>query len=367
MIRLAALLSILILTGCTLAQQGAFDLESYGKRSAPSSLAGNGSTDDTVALQALIDAAVAAGPMSELVIPPGMFRVSHLDINGANGLSITQKGLILGMDSGSYESVVTIRNSSDVQWHGKLWISARHNPGYACGLAVYANGTQASNMDLYNPAIVGAAVAMRFGRASEPHDLVSEITVHGGFTYGCPTAVEAYGTQTVLSFVGSKLISNLLGGGDGWGNLPQYTIRAFGAHVSVSGGCVQHNQTTDGACLAVEPISDPTYGNNYGTIQVFSANMETAARLGLAQNTLFVPSPAAGSGGINIQGGFGYHSQNAFPFIETESAFSGRITLGSGCNFYAPAQRTYPNMTAHGGASISVEAGAFGHNFQSPP
>lgn len=36
MIRLVALLAIIILTGCTLAQQGAFDLESYGKNSAPS-------------------------------------------------------------------------------------------------------------------------------------------------------------------------------------------------------------------------------------------------------------------------------------------------------------------------------------------
>ena len=31
MIRLSALLAILLLTGCTLAQQGAFDLEKYGK------------------------------------------------------------------------------------------------------------------------------------------------------------------------------------------------------------------------------------------------------------------------------------------------------------------------------------------------
>lgn len=74
MIRLAALLAILILTGCTLAQQGAFDLESYGDGSTAKSFGSveGGILDAAPTFQAQLNAIAACGGV--LDIPSGVYR-----------------------------------------------------------------------------------------------------------------------------------------------------------------------------------------------------------------------------------------------------------------------------------------------------
>ncbi len=78
MIRLAALLAILILTGCTLAQQGAFDVKSYERGHVAQSLTGtvgDGVTDDIEAIQDAYNALAASGG-GDLRLGEGTFLIS---------------------------------------------------------------------------------------------------------------------------------------------------------------------------------------------------------------------------------------------------------------------------------------------------
>lgn len=90
MIRLAALLAIIVLTGCTLAQQGAFDLESYGKTQQAASFTGDGATDQTAALQSAIDGIPNRGTL----ILQGTFLISNELVLGASNVTIKGPALI---------------------------------------------------------------------------------------------------------------------------------------------------------------------------------------------------------------------------------------------------------------------------------
>jgi hypothetical protein len=265
--------------------------------------------------------------------------------------------------------VVSIRNSTDVTLSGNVKISGVYNASYSAGLAVYSdNGAGCSLVNVWNPVIVGVRCAYRFGRATESNVLISEINILGGYTYGTPTACEAYGVNTVVSFSSTDLLANALGGdvsrGDAfWSGLPQYTVRAFGATVLVSGGEAQHSETSTGACLVVEPIADAG-GNYYGSIYTSNVQIESAARLGLAQNTLAVGTPLAGSGVLSIQGGGGYHASNSFPFVDMSAAsFTGKVAIGGRANFFAGVARSQPNVSCAGLANVYIEDDVFGTNF----
>ncbi len=72
MIRLAALCAILVLTGCTLAQQGAFDVSKYGAPATPSFIPDDG-MDDSATIQAALNALPASG--GTLHLPPGVYNI----------------------------------------------------------------------------------------------------------------------------------------------------------------------------------------------------------------------------------------------------------------------------------------------------
>jgi hypothetical protein len=322
---------------------------------------GDGTTDDTAAFAAWIARAKTIG---HGVIPPGTYRVSSIVIDGANGLSIDWHGLVVGMTSGTYDAVLTIKNSSDITIVGRPAISGQYNSGYSCAVALYTdNATQITNVNLHNFALTATKLAYRIGRSSETDALVSEISVFGGFTYGCPSVVEAYGVNTFASFIGCNLISNSLGGNAAWQALPQYTVRGFGSNMCIVGGEVQHNQTTVNAALCIEPVTNATYGNKWASIVVSDCAIEAASRLGLAQNTLGVATPAASTGNLIIKGCRGYHSGNLFTFVELGTGFTGKVIIGSGCDFYAGTSRTFANVNANANCHIHVDDDAFGTNF----
>lgn len=316
-------------------------------------------SDETTKVQNAVDYAIAT---SKKLLIERQVRVSSLDFNGANGLTILQIAPIYGLTTGSYDAIIKLRNSSDVTWDG-LWLVGQYNTGYTCAFTAYTdNATQASNITIGLHAITSTKLAFRFSRSTEANALVSEITVHGGFTYGCPNVVEAYGTQTFVSFNGSNLMSNSLGGDAGWQAITQYTVRAFGSQVLISGGEVQHNQTTTGATFTLEPITDATYGNAFGTIICQGAAVESASRLGLMQNTLGVATPLAGSGALSISGCFGYHSQNLFTFVDAIASYTGRIQIKDN-NFYCGTPRTLATITCAGNANVYCDDESFGTNF----
>ena len=301
-----------------------YNVRAYGAK-------GDGNTDDTAAIQAAINASLPSGV---LYIPPGFYLVGQLVVSGANTYIIDDQGVLVGRSSGTFDSVLTIKNSTAVVVSGALVISGSYNVGYACGLAVYTdNATSATDMSFASIGIVGCQLATRWGRSTEVSPTISEITVYGGYTFGCPSVVQVWGTQTVITFQGTDLIAEFNGGNSAWQALPQNTIRCFGGTVNVNGGEVLCPEVTTGADMVVEPIADPVNGHNYGVISVDNAVCESAKSSAVAQNTLSVTSPAAGVGYIRLTGCYGFHSQDLFAFIQTASDYTGTVSL-SGCNFY---------------------------------
>jgi hypothetical protein len=321
---------------------------------------GDSQADDTAAINQTF--ALAAKTGKSVWVSPGFYRVSTLVIEGANGLNVWLDGDIVGRTTGEYDAVLTIRNSANVFLGGRLALSCQYNPGYACAVAIYSElHNQAANIQISGFAISGARLAFRFGRPESSGSLVSEIVILGGWTYGCPSVVAAFGSQTVISFVGAMLISNHLGGDAAWRALPQFTIRSVGAAVQVVGGEVQHNQVATDATLCIEPVLDPTYGNVWGSIFVCDAAVESASRLAISRNPRNM-RPVAGSGIIHLTDCWGYHSADDFALIETDAAFDGRIYL-RGNNLYAAHPRSKPNIRCLGAADIEIDAGSFGRNF----
>lgn len=321
---------------------------------------GNLAVDETAKVEAAVDYALSTS--GHLLIDSNV-RLSEMVIDGANGLTIWQKGLIVGLTSGTYNSVATIKNSSDVTWINPR-ISAQYNADYGSGIALYTDdASQCTNITLISPAISGALIAYDVGKLSIPDALVSEISIVGGFTYGCPNGLRALGTQCFVNLIGSQLLVNSLGGDAAWQAIVQNALLCYGANVVVNGGEVQHNQTAGGATFLLEPIIDAVYGHNYGSVFVVGAAIESASKLCIAQNTVGA-TPVAGSGVLSLQSCFGYHSADAFPFVDLASTFTGKIAVGGGSKFYCGTPRTQPTVIAAGDAQLFVDEDAFATNFQ---
>ena len=82
---MAALLTLL---ACAAAQAATFNVKDYGA-------VGNGTTDDTKAIQSAVDAAIKAGAGNTVLIPAGTYLVGKgpLDIEHSQGLTLTGAGV----------------------------------------------------------------------------------------------------------------------------------------------------------------------------------------------------------------------------------------------------------------------------------
>jgi hypothetical protein len=322
---------------------------------------GDGVADDTVAIQAAITYAKTTG--ASLTIE-GNYKVSKIVFDTCNGLSVYCAGAIIGLSSGSYESVLVVKNSSDVTFHGRLSVSASYNTGYTSAIAVYTdNSTQASLLQFNNVSCIGAKLGWKFGRSTEPDPLISEITVTGGYLYGCPSAIEVIGTQSVVSFVGCQIITGTNGGSGAWLSLPRITVKSIGSLVTITSGECLITDVTSGALLQIEPITSATYGNQYGNIILTNVVVESASQYVLITNPSAIGTLVSGKGFVQFTNCFGYHAGNSFAMVNAAADYSGKIIF-RGCNFYAGVARSQPNISALGNlCDIWVDDYSFGVNF----
>lgn len=322
---------------------------------------GDGSTDDTTKVQAAINYAITTSKHLRL---PGQYKVSKVVFDGCNGLLVECSGNLFGATSGTYEAVLVIKNSSDVTFTGRLGVSAMWNSDYTSAIAIYTdNGTQANNLHLDGLSPIGARLGWKIGRTSEPDALVSEITIKGGFLYGCPSAVEAIGSQTVVSFVGSQLITGTNGGSGAWLTLPRVGVKSVGAYINVVGGEVLMTDVTTGNLFQVEPSASVAFGNMYGNVIVDGVVMESASPYCAIANPNSIGSLVAGKGFFSLKGCGGFHSQNAFSMINIAADYTGKVVVLRN-NFYAGVARTFGNIFCSGtSAEIWMDDVSFGKNF----
>lgn len=292
--------------------------------------------------------------------------VSQAVVNGASGLTIHSTGSLTGLSTGTYDAVFTIKNSSDVTVTGRLPVSGAYNTGYACAVACYTdNSTQAAKLNLQNIITVGAQLGWRFGRSTEPGALISEITVNGGYSYGCTSLFAAYGTQTVVDVIGYQAISDLGSNPAGWSSLARIVAQVYGANLRFTGGEFILADVTTGVGALIQPIADPVNGNQYGSISLNGVEIECASQWCLIQNPSSIGSLVAGMGGLSMTGCKGVHTQNLFPMVQvSDSAFPGTIKIDSSNKFFCTAARTIANVNCSGTTcDVYVDDGAFGKNF----
>ncbi len=90
MVRSIVLIVILAMTGCALAQNESFVLESYGKTKTASLVSG-GVTDNTTEIQAMIDAQYAAGG-GTVDLPAGAYAVTGLTMHWNDKVTVNLRG-----------------------------------------------------------------------------------------------------------------------------------------------------------------------------------------------------------------------------------------------------------------------------------
>lgn len=324
---------------------------------------GDKTTDDTAAIQSAINWVKANSQVTTLSII-GDFKVTQIVFDTFSGHSVYSAGVLIGATSGSYDAVMVVKNSSDVTFTGRLVVSAAYNTGYSAAIAVYTdNGTQASTLQFHGVSCSSAALGWRFGRTTEPDALISEITVEGGYLYGCPSAVECIGTQTVVSFVGMQLITGTNGGSGAWLTLPRVCVKSIGAYVTLTSGEALMTDVTNGVLIQMEPIVSATFGNQYGHVIVMGTQIESASQYANITNPSSIGSIIPSRGLLMIKGSGGYHSQNSFAMVNVAPDFPGRIVIKE-CDFYAGVARTLPNIYCPTQTcDVWVDDTSFGYNF----
>lgn len=323
---------------------------------------GNGSTDDTAAVQAAINYAIAT---SKNLWLEANFAVSKVTLATTGGLTIYGAGNLIGLGASALEAVLVIKNIADVTINGRLGVGATYNTNYACGVAIYTDNVTAAQVMNLNLTVTGAQVGFKFGRTTEPEGIVSELMVSGLSTYGCPTPVEINGFETVVNFVGCTIRSDLGSNPGGWSALPRIGIHNIGGAVIQTCGELLMTDTTAGALIKMEPITDAVNGNQYGTTVINGVAVESASQYAVIANPGAIGSLVAGRGLLKFANCIGAHTQDAFTMISAAADFTGRIDVAGGNNFYAIPARTQPNITCAGTAcDVYVDDYSFGQNFQ---
>jgi hypothetical protein len=326
---------------------------------------GNGSTDDTLAIQNAIDYSITNH--AELVFPSGYYSVSSVIVENANGLAIQGAGAsLIGDGSTVFDAVLIIKNSVDVKING-LGVSASFSLNYSAGIKVWQEGAGSTGFNFFNDiTIANAQVAWLFGDINEPDVVLSETTVTGGYTYACPIAAKAIGTQTVINFVGTMLMSSYGAGTGAWLALDSYVLYSIGAYIGVTSGEMLMVETTTWAGVKVNPIASPLLGNFYGNIYVQGVEFECASQYVVIENPLALTpiAPAAAECSVRFIGCNGYHAGNFASMVVVDSDYLGSIVFNSN-NFYAGTSRTLGNINATGNTTCNIycDAQSFGYNF----
>ena len=318
-----------------------------------------GTTDSTAGLNAFVAAAKLKGFGVDLT---GTFKVTKLVLDAANGLHIRGDCALVGATSGSYDAVLELKNTTHITLDGQIIVGASYNQGYAAGVKVWADiAGGCSLLELQGISVANAKVGWQFGDLAQGDRLLSEIVVRGGYTYGCPTAALAIGTQTFVEFNGYNLQSAYGTGDASWQTLPLKTIICIGGNVTQTGGEGLHTTSASGCFVELRPIVSATFGNVYGSYNGVGTVIETAAPLLVTANPAAVPSPIAGVASSFI-GCRGAHTQDAAAFVQTDAGFTGDLVFSAN-DFYCTTARTQSNIQAGGNCHIWCDDKSFGRNF----
>jgi hypothetical protein len=328
---------------------------------------GDGTTDDTTAIQNAIN--YAAANKCELEITNGTYLVSTIKIENVVNFVIHGAASIIGKTTGTYDAVLEIKNTVEMTIHGRLAVSASFNVGYGAAIKVWQSGAGTTSYLMFDNVYVGnAQIGWQFGDTTQPDVVLSEITVKGGETYACAISVKAIGAETVINFIGTILISSYGSGTGAWLSLPRYIVYTVGAYVGVTSGEMLLVDSTTWVGVKVEPIASAVLGNIYGSVICVGVEFECASQYVVTTNPSALTPIAAVSAEASIRfiGCNGYHAGNFAALVTINADYNGSVVFNSN-NFYAGVVRTVGNIDALGSGNttcnIYCDAQSFGYNF----
>ncbi len=222
MIRLAALLAIVVMTGCTLAHQGAFDLESYGKphvaASIPGAIASDG-VDDSAAIQLALDQAyVAANPgsgNSTVRLGPGVYDLSQ--------------PLIVR----DYQTLVGDGQFSTVLAGGMTGSYIRTQYGESPSLSERSSGISIKSLAIRPATLVAGSIGINLRNAQ--YSTVEDVSICNVDIGVCTDQVAQYNTFRSLA-VQSANVGALLESVGGGNSLIACHIAGWNTAIDINGG-----------------------------------------------------------------------------------------------------------------------------------
>lgn len=319
----------------------------------------NAVTDDQAAI---VLAANYASANNKILYMTGNYGISKLTLTGINGLVIVWGCTFTAISVSAQTSLFEMVSCNNIYAVGNLSLNVAYKTNYTVGLWVYSP-TASQFLNLGNISVGGAAIAYRFGSPSYVDALISEITISGGHTYGCPSICDLYGTQTVVSVHGVNWSADYGSGSGAWLALPVVGVSANGSYISFHGGEVLMTSITSGVLFESKPITSISYDNRFGSIICLGATLETASPLARAVNPNAV-IVAAATGELHFSNCTGFHSQNLAAFIFTNTGYTGKV-LVKASKFFCSVARTGANynISCVSNATVECDQDSFYTNF----
>lgn len=324
---------------------------------------GDGSTDDTTAIQAAIDYCIGK---SVTLVCNGIYKISTLTIENVGGqvFHMTGTGTFLGMASGTYAAMLEIVDCTQVLIDGNMTFFGYYNIDYGCGILVYSttNTGYCGKHSFYNINFSGISRAWQFGRSTEYDPAISEITVYGGNLYQVPQAAYLYGSQTVINFIGCQMIT---GTGGALTGVARRGIVSIGATATIQGGEWLITDVINGYLCEMQPVDSPTTSwKQYGQISFNGVVIESASQYCHIHNPNTISVYNSSIPQFQMIDCRGYHSQNAFAMIQVASTdYHGSIVVQD-CNFYSGSVRSQQNvLSSSDTCNIYVDEHSFGRNY----
>lgn len=320
---------------------------------------GYGTTDSADA----IDLAVAEFKSKRIPLNIDAFFMSSrtIVIDDVNGGVIRGTGAIR-TSSNTAQYVLDIKNCTGLTSEGNITIDGDSKTNIVAAIRIAAIGAvggvkRTCSLHHLKLDAINAACGWQVGDFASPDHLISEIKL-SGTTYNTPIGMLVIGSQAVINILGMDLVAA------GQGVFASYShslIVNHGGSVMISGSEAQMPTVSNGFAFVSCPIESPAYDNRYGGFLIQNTAIETPSLLFLAYNPRSVPTPAAGTGGIQMHGNVGYHNCSVESF-QGDANFSGKVLIGDN-DFFRLVTKTTQNASFLGLPLVRISDGAFDEHF----
>ena len=349
---------------------------------------GDGVTDDTAAIAAAYAYVKGLSLYYNLVFPPGRYLTeSQFVFTDCYFACFEMEGacFVGGSKGSNYDSVFKVINAENFKIHGAWSVTAdSHFTGPTRDPNRYANGFYlttapggaftaiAAYVDIYGLTAHHCLNGVKVGEFNNDTQ-IAEVTFHGLMTPFCPSGVSVSGSQAVVTFVGSLIDSNVVTNFSPPLTSPVYCgLLVEGSEVNIVGGEIGfHSGAPAGAAaIEIQPCSSTTYGNQYGSVQIDNANVETTTTLALISNPRALATPGStlsGFSSTNCKGYFGNLPTNSIAVVDVEDAsYAGAISIPDGNLFYYNAgTRTVSQINCSIAPSTRIAVGKTAFNVAS--